>query len=136
MIIDYENELSNAQAVTDTAASTNYIDFGDAKDHAKGNPLMLEVSVDESVTASGSATVDFQLEFDTTTTFTPDKTIDLALAVPKATLVAGYKVYRGSIPEYGAYQYMQLKYTVNSGPLTAGAFSARIVEAFQSNENG
>lgn len=136
MIIDYENELSNAQAVTDTAASTNYIDFGDAKDHAKGNPLMLEVSVDTAAVSGGSSTVDFQLEFDTTTTFTPDKTVDLAIAVPKDTLVAGYKVFRGSIPEYGTYRYMRLKYTVNTADLTAGAFSARIVEAFQSNENG
>ena len=136
MIIDYENELSNEQAVTNSAASTNYIDFGDAKDHAKGNPLMLEITCDETAASGGSTTVDFQLEFDTTTTFTPDKTIDLALAVPKATLVAEYVVYRGAIPEYGAYRYMQLKYTVNTADLTAGKFSARIVEAFQSNENG
>jgi hypothetical protein len=136
MIIDYENELSNAQTVTDSAASTNYINFGDAKDHAQGNPLMFEVTCDETVTSAGSSTVDFQLEFDTTSTFTPDKAIDLAMAVPKATLVAGYVVYRGSIPEYGAYQYMQMKYTVNVADLTAGQFSARIVEAFQSNYQG
>lgn len=136
MIIDYENELSNAQAVTNTAASTNYIDFGDAKDHAKGNPLMLEIVVDTAAASAGASTVDFALEFDTTTTFTPDKSIPLATGIAKATLVAGYVVYRGSIPEYGAYRYMQLKYTVNTAGLTAGAFSARIVEAFQSNENG
>lgn len=136
MMIDYENEMSNEQAVTATAASTNYIDFGDQKDHAAGKPLMLEVIVDESVTASGAATVDFALEWDTTTTFTPDKTMPLQSAVPKATLVAGYVVYRGAVPHYGAFRYMQMKYTVNTGPLTAGKFSARLVEAFQSNYRG
>jgi len=135
MIIDYENELSDDQAVTDTAVSTNYIDFGDAKDHAKGNPLMLEVVVGTTCTSGGSATVTFALETDSTTTFTPDKSFLLASAVPVATLVAGYVVYRGSIPQ-GLLRYAQLKYTVATADLTAGTFSARIVEAFQSNVNG
>lgn len=138
MILDYENILSDKQAVTSTAASTNYIDFGHAKDAAKGNPLLIEVVVDETVTASGSATVDFALEFDSSTTFSPDKSVPLATAVPKATLVAGYVVYRGAIPEglAGYTRYMQGKYTVGTGPLTAGKFSMRLVEAFQSNVNG
>lgn len=135
MIIDYENLFSDEQTVTSTVASTNYIDFGDAKDHAKGNPLMLEVVVDEAVTASGSATVDFALETDSTTTFTPDKSFPLTTGVAKATLVAGYVVYRGSIPQ-GLLRYAQIKYTVATGPLTAGKFSARLVEAFQSNYQG
>lgn len=132
MFIDYENEFSAEQAVTATAASTNYINFGSAKDSAKGEPLMLEVVVDETVTADGSATVTFSLETDSETTFTPDKSFPLTGAVPKATLVAGYVVFRGSIPE-GLLRYAQLKYTVATGPLTAGKFSARIVEGFQSN---
>lgn len=135
MIIDYENEFSSAQAVTATAASTNYIDFGHTKDAAKGNPLMLEIVVDEACTASGSATVTFSLESDSSTTFTPDVSIPLTGAIGKATLVAGYVVYRGAIPE-GMLRYAQIRYTVATGPLTAGKFSARIVEAFQSNQNG
>lgn len=135
MIIDYENQFSDQQTVTATAASTNYIDFGDAKDHAKGNPLMLEIVVDETCTASGAATVTFSLESDSTSTFTPDVSIPLTGAIGKATLVAGYVVYRGAIPE-GMLQFAQIKYTVATGPLTAGKFSARIVEAFQSNQNG
>jgi hypothetical protein len=131
MITDYENIFSDQQEVTTTVASTNYIDFGDAKDHAKGNPLMLEVVVDEDVTQSGAGTVTFALETDSTTTFTPDKSFPLATAVPKATLVAGYVVYRGSIPE-GLLRYAQIKYTPSEALLT-GKFSARIVEAFQSN---
>lgn len=135
MIIDYENQFSNEQAVTDTAASTNYIDFGDAKDHAAGNPLMLEIIVTETVTATGSATVTFSLETDSTSTFTPDVSFPLTGAIGKATLVAGYVVYRGALP-HGLLRYIQLKYTVATGPLTAGKFSAYLVEAFQSNQNG
>ncbi len=133
MFIDYENEFSSDQAVTATAASTNYINFGDAKDHAKGNPLMLEVVVTQTVTADGSATVTFALESDSTSTFTPDVSFPLSGAIGKAVLVAGYVVYRGAIPQ-GLLQYAQVKYTVATGPLTAGKFSARIVEGFQSNE--
>ena len=133
MFIDYENEFSSDQAVTATAASTNYINFGDAKDHAKGNPLMLEVVVTQTVTADGSATVTFALESDSTSSFTPDVTFPLSGVIGKAVLVAGYVVYRGAIPQ-GLLQYAQVKYTVATGPLTAGKFSARIVEGFQSNE--
>ena len=133
MFIDYENQFSDQQSVTDTAASTNYIDFRSTKDAAKGEPLMLEVVVDEAVTASGSATVTFALETDSTTTFTPDKSFPLSGAIAKATLVAGYVVYRGSIPQ-GLLRYAQMKYTVATGPLLSGKFSARIVEGFQSNE--
>ena len=133
MFIDYENEFSSDQAVTATAASTNYINFGDAKDHAKGNPLMLEVVVTQTVTADGSATVTFALESDSTSSFTPDVSFPLSGAIGKAVLVAGYVVYRGAIPQ-GLLQYAQVKYTVATGPLTAGKFSARIVEGFQSNE--
>ena len=133
MFIDYENEFSSDQAVTATAASTNYINFGDAKDHAKGNPLMLEVVVTQTVTADGSATVTFALESDSASTFTPDVTFPLSGVIGKAVLVAGYVVYRGAIPE-GLLQYARVTYTVATGPLTAGKFSARIVEGFQSNE--
>tara|TARA_R110000824_G_C15230756_1_gene678504 strand:- start:259 stop:666 length:408 start_codon:yes stop_codon:yes gene_type:complete len=135
MIIDYENEFSDAQAVTNTAVSTNYIDFGDAKDHSKGNPLMLEVVVETACTSGGSAVVTVALESDTTTTITPDKSQALATAIPVATLVAGYVVYRGAITE-GLLRYAQIKYTVATADLTAGTFSARIVEAFQSNVSG
>lgn len=135
MILDYENIFSDEQTVTNTAASTNYIDFGDAKDHAKGNPLLLEIVVDETVTSGGSSTVDFALESDSSTSFTPDKSFPLATGVAKATLVAGYVVFRGSIPE-GLLRYARIKYTVNTADLTAGKFTARLVEAFQSNYRG
>jgi hypothetical protein len=135
MIIDYENQFSEDQAVTATAASTNVIDFGDTKDHAKGNPLMLEIVCTETAVSGGSTTVDFALEVDSTTTFTPDASFPLATGVAKATLVAGYVVYRGALPE-GLLQYARIKYTVNTANLTAGKFSAHIVDAFQSNQNG
>lgn len=132
-IIDYENELADKQAVTATAATTNAIDFGAAKDAAKGNPLMLEIICDEAAVSGGSTTVDFQLEFDTTDSFTPDAVADLAMGVAKADLVAGAVIYRGSVPEVGDYRYMQGKFTVNTANLTAGKFSWRLVPAFQSN---
>lgn len=136
MIIDYENELANKQAVTASAATTNVIDFGAARDVATGKPLLLEIICDETVTAAGAATVDFQLQYDSTETFTPDKTVDLNMGVAKGDLTAGTVVYRGSIPEGAEYQYMRGYHTVNTGPLTAGKFSWRIIDAGQTNKQG
>jgi len=135
MIIDDQNIMSDQQAITDTTESTDVINFGDAKDHAKGNPLMLEVIVDETFISGGSSTLDVALETDTTTTITPDKSFPLRNAIAKSLLVQGYVIYRGSVPE-GLMQYASMKYTANVADFTAGKITARFVEAFQSNVNG
>jgi hypothetical protein len=125
MYIDTELELADSQAVTASAASTNIIDFthGAPADVGVGDHLYLVVQVDTAATAGGAATVTFALQTDDNSSFSSATALWTSATIAKATLVAGYKVVSMAIPE-GVEQYLRLYYTVATGPLTAGAFSA------------
>lgn len=134
MWIDKELQLSDAQAVTSTALSTNVIDTTYAgtvpyADYGIGVPLYLVVVVETVATDSGSdATLTVTFESDVVETmdsaavvhfstgalafaaFAPDKTTLICTPLP----MAAYK------------RYLALRYTVASGPLTAGKFDAFI----------
>ena len=64
MILDYENEFSDAQAETTVAAhaSDNYIDMVKVGDANK--ELYILIDVEEAVTSGGAATVQFKIETD------------------------------------------------------------------------
>lgn len=125
-LLDAVNTMSNNQAVTVTAASTDVLDFGAVnRDIAAGEELYLIVSVGTTVTAAGAATVDFALQTDSVVGFGSAVTLFSILAVPKATLVAGYYVTQIVIPRYTK-RYLRMNYTVATGPLTAGTFYAFI----------
>ncbi|MSK69085.1 hypothetical protein GKE85_19290, partial [Escherichia coli] len=66
MITDKLLMFSEAQAVTNTAASTDVIDLGpidgNRRDIGVGYPLEFWVLVNEAATASGEATVNIQLQ--------------------------------------------------------------------------
>ncbi len=147
MIIDNSLIFSDAQAITASAASTNVLDFlamgqvyhaaaALSRDVAKATciPLLIQVvEAFDSAADDGTLTVD--LELDSTTTFTPDKTIRLATAVPQALLVPGKQllVYP-ELPAGISLQYARLKYTVGgSGNFTAGKVTAAIVAAVQTS---
>lgn len=130
MIIDKFNQVSDAQAVTASAASTDVIDFGQANPNSGLNAnTTLAITVDETATAAGAATVTFSLQDSAdNSTFT-----DVAVtgAVPKASLAAGAQVL---IPMPSKHRrYVRAYYTVATGPLTAGKFSAQIVTGVQQN---
>lgn len=130
MIIDKFNQVSDAQAVTASAASTDVIDFGQANPNSGLNAnTTLAITVDETATAAGAATVTFSLQDSAdNSTFT-----DVAVtgAVPKASLAAGAQVL---IPMPSKHRrYVRTYYTVATGPLTAGKFSAQIVTGVQQN---
>lgn len=124
MIIDKFMQVSNEQAVTTTAPSTDVIDTGVA-DRAIGDDtdLKLAITVDEAVTAAGAATVTFALQ-DSADNVTFADVIATA-AIGKAALPAGTKIVR-DLPS-GLRRYLRVNYTVATGPLTAGKFSAQIV---------
>lgn len=132
MILDHQNRYSNEQAVTTTAGSTNVIDHGPlasgntGRDLGAGDPLFLYLLVTQTATAAGAATVTFTLETDTDESFGSAVTLWDSGAIGKATLVAGY-TFKIPLPR-GAYErYTRLKYTVATGPLTAGKFTAALV---------
>lgn len=135
MIIDDRLELSDSQAVTASAVSTDQIDLGPVtnntlRDVANGKPLFLVIQVDTSATAAGAATVTFSLESDSTNDLATSATVHAtSAAIGKATLVAGYQLV---IPvpagQKNFERYLGVRYTVATGPLTAGAFSAFITD--------
>jgi hypothetical protein len=123
--VDAQLLFSDEQAVTSTAASTNYIDLGAVRDIGTGEDLYVVCLVDVAMTDAGSdSTVAVALEGDSTTTFTPDGTQTLfsfaALSARGTVKIA--KLSPGADPLQ--YRYIQLKYTVSGGDLTTGKFTA------------
>lgn len=130
MYIDYETKLSSAQAVVSSGASDNYIDLGVARDIGNSEELYLMVQVTTTAASSGSTTVAFSLQCDDNTSFSSAKTVIDSGAIAKATLVAGYQMFI-PIPPGCDEQYVRLYYTVGTANMTAGAFTAAIVQAPQ-----
>lgn len=148
MIFDKNLKFSSDQAITATAASTNYIDLKLAgllpqatagntvgQDMGKGNPVPILVQVTtvfDSVADDETLTV--SLELDSTTTFTPDKSITLGTFTNAQLKTLGFQLPAAYLPDGITLQYAQLKYTVaGSGNFTAGKITAGIVAGRQTN---
>ena len=129
-IIDNSLQLASAQVVTASAATTNVVDAGATKNAAigrdigSGEPLYLEFNCSTTCTASGSATVTVSLQDSADNSTFAD--VLASVAVPKAELVAGKTIYIPLPP--GLRRYVRGYFTVATGPLTAGAFNAQIVD--------
>ena len=140
MITDKQAQFSDAQAITVTAASTNSIDLGATgtvinaagpivrRISAGGNPIPLLVQVVEDFNNLTSLKID--IELDSTSTFTPDKTITIGTFL-LAELKKGFQVPWHYLPDGISLQYMQLKYTVTGTAPTTGKITAGIVAAVQ-----
>lgn len=134
MIIDLQTKFSDAQAVTATAISTNVVDLrGNLTTNpatiddgvTPGQDVWLFILVTTAATAAGAATVTFSLESDSDTALSTSPTVHwTSSAIGKATLVAGYVVARIKLPSDNYERYLGVRYTVATGPLTAGAFTA------------
>lgn len=126
MITDELLKFSDAQAVTAAAASTSYLDLGIARDIGAGQLLYVAVSVDVAFTDAGSnSTLTVDLQYDSTTTFTPDASQTLC-SIPALSAI-GYKRLIPIAPQEVSYRYAQLYYTPVNGDLTTGSVSASIV---------
>ena len=94
-MIDVNTKFSAAQAVTSTGdtASTNIYDNGSANTAEIGQQgeTWLNVSVSETVTSGGSATVAAVLQDSADASTWAD--VIVGAAIPKATLVAGYQAW-------------------------------------------
>lgn len=130
MYIDKLLQVSSEQAVTASAASTDVIDFGQPNpDIGMTNIANMVITVDEAATAAGAATVTFSIQDSADNSSFAD--VAVTAAIGKATLVAGYQHV---IPmPTKLRRYCRVYYTVATGPLTAGKFSAQIVTGIQQN---
>ena len=130
MILDKFLQVSSKQAVTASAASTDVIDFGQANPNTGMDDITeMVITVDEAVAAAGAATVQFSIQDSAdNATF-----VDVAMtgAIVKAELSLGKQVV---IPmPVKLRRYCRVYYTVGTGPLTAGKFTASITTGIQQN---
>lgn len=129
MITDALLTVSSAQAVTATASSTDKIDLGSARDVGTGKDLTFDIRVNESATAAGAATVQFQVVTDDDGAGTNLTVLSETDAISKDALVAGASIPM-RIPRAGlntVRQFLYVRYVVATGPLTAGKFTATVV---------
>jgi len=142
MLLDENTLFSEDQAVTATAASTNYMDLG-APATVPGAPaalvrligganeIPLHVQVTEDFASLTSLTV--SIEVDDNTSFSSARTVAATAAIPVAELVAGYITSLTVLPHTIDERYMRLKYTVGGSNATAGKVNASIAAGLQTN---
>lgn len=133
MYVDKQLEFSDAQVVTATAISSNVTDIisnnsgkNPTRDIGVGQDVYLVVLTQTAATAAGAATLTVTLESDDnvglaspTVHFTTGA-LALAAFSPAGTVIAAVK-----LPQNQNYErYLGVRYTVATGPLTAGAFDA------------
>ena len=133
MIIDQQNEFSDAQAITGTADSTNIIDLGVQRDIAPGEPIPLFISVAEDFDNLTDLTVTVVTDADEA--FSDPTTLATSGAVALADLVAGYTFDGLRWIPGKTERYLKLTYTVNGTAPTAGQVDAAIVAAHQRGHN-
>lgn len=135
MIFDQQTLLSDAQAITATAASTNVIDLGPIKtgivrDIGKGKAIPLLIQVVETFNNLTSLTI--ALQVDDADTFPSAKTV-WSSTVVLADLKAGKVIVPEFITRGTDERYMRLNYTVTGTAPTLGKITAGITMGNQSN---
>lgn len=130
MITDSQLTLSSSQAVTASAVSGNTIDLVSIRDAGAGEEFNAYVNVEIAATAAGAATVNFQIISSASANLSSPTILGQTDAIPKASLTVGAQIIipvpRSFINQLGQ-RYLGLQYTVSTGPLTAGTFSAGLV---------
>lgn len=135
MITDKLLRVSEDQAVTSqgTAVSTNTIDLGLAREIGEGKKLIMNFAVTEAVTSGGSATVQFQVIGSTAANLGSPVILGASRVFAKTELTLGTNIavdFNTLVGSTG-YRYVGGAYVVATADLTAGKFTADIVETVQ-----
>lgn len=136
MLADALTLFSDAQAVTASAASTDYIDLGATgtpalnstalqRDIGKGNAVNIRIQVTETFLTLTSLKVAVQT--DDNSSFSSAATALETEAIAVATLVAGYVFNIQWFPRRTNERYVRLYYTVAGSSATAGKIWAGVV---------
>jgi hypothetical protein len=132
MLAHQDNVFSNAQALTATAASTNYIDLLAAGDLKEGNHVVVS-SPTILDSAGDAATLTIAWQTDTDSGFaTALETLIQTAAIAEADLTAGV-IAKFNIPK-GLKRYNRLYYTVGTENFTSGTITAKVVNGVD-NDN-
>jgi hypothetical protein len=142
MRFDRQNLISDKQAITVTAVSTDKIDrkggtpgftldnLGNTpKDDPSRSPeLMFMFTVTEQFTAAGAATLQIDLVADDDPALGSPTVLGSTGPIGKALLVPGKKFFL-NVPQHAldADRYIGANYTVATGPMTAGKITAGVV---------
>jgi len=134
-------------AITVTAISANVLDLrsaGGSISVGQGGPALedegifggdtyLEVHVtDNNFAAAGAATLTITLESDTVAGLSSTPVVHFSTpAIPKASLVVGFIAARIQPPSADYQRFLGLRYTVATGPMTAGNLVAFLTKAAQ-----
>lgn len=109
MIIDKLMELSDDQALTATAASTNTVDFGATRDIAPGEPMYLVVT-SKAAPGGTSPTIAISIETDDNTGFSSATTLVSSGTLAAAAFGLGTRIV---IPvPHGCERYVRGKFTL------------------------
>jgi hypothetical protein len=137
MWLDKQLEFSDSQAVTATAISTNVVDLNTAfnyntgVDIGTGEDVYLVLQVDAAATAAGAATVQIALESSAAAGLTSSTVHFTSANYALTDLTAGKTLLAVKLPSGTYLRYLGVRYTVGTGPLTAGSFSAFLVKDVQ-----
>lgn len=126
MITDAFLRLSDAQALTVTAVSTNTIDLGVARDMGAGEEIYVYFTVPTAL--AGGTSVTFQVITSAAAALTSPTIVGATNAVVTATLVAGYKTAVRINPGLFAtgQRYLGAQYTI-VGTYTSGTVTTDVV---------
>lgn len=141
MHLDAQNLFSDAQAVTATAISTNFLNLGDTyqpalspaklvRDIGGGNDIPLLAQVVSTFT--GLTSIEVQVQTDDNSAFSTPKMVASSGAIELARLKAGFKFPIPVIPMGADERYIRLRYVV-VGTGTAGTITAGITAGIQTN---
>lgn len=131
MYVDKFAEFSDSQAVTATAISTNVMDLNPAfklnttgVDIGTGQDVYLIVQVDVAAAAAGAATVVVTLESSAAAGLTSSNVHLTSKTLALTDMTAGKTLMAVKLPTDTYLRFLGVRYTVATGPLTAGSFSA------------
>jgi hypothetical protein len=143
MILDNTLVLSDSQAITADAGSTNVIDLGApgtaygapaalAYDVGKGTDIEIIVHVTEAFNTLTSLQV--QIQVDDNAAFSSPAVVAMGPVIPLASLTLGARInWPSRLPEGVNERYFRLFYDITGTPPTTGKITAAIVAAKQTN---
>lgn len=137
MYIDAFATFSNPDSPTavGTTNSANVLDLSANRDLGDGRMLWLDVACLVTATSGGAATLQVQLQGDTSRTFAnANSPVFTSAVIPLASLVAGGQLVRVVLPVMPQYRYLRLNYVIAGAALTAGSFFAGLVIDIQNDE--
>lgn len=130
MIQDKQLEFSNAQAITASAASTNIVDLGPkqargASVGTNGAGVPIHFNVGAGFTATGAGTLTIDIRTSDNADMSSSTTLMSSGPIGKASLGAGMEVPFYPVLPPNTKRYVDIYYTVGTGPMTAGTITAR-----------